>query len=1014
MNHSRVIFTLICISFFIKINAQQVFMQGWYWDYPKTSGGHSWADTLRIKAGNLKTSGFTHVWFPPHTVASFGNNSNGYDPKDLFIGNQTTGLGTRAALDNMLDEFTAQGIAPVADMIYNHRDGGSAEENPPVKSYITNYYTAAKEPFPSDRFRCILPLGGSTGNGAGEYYFKISSKTGDIRFNNFGYKVYMQTSVVGYQGLPNLNEVEPNGGGDCGQANNNIFLGKDMIAAVETTTGCNTDEFHLHLSSGDFNAAGDTLVIFLNNTGGYSDHRIYGIYSSLRATDIVNDLQYQTYTNFTNMPSGRGQMNYDFFKPNTVNASTTYLNGDWDAMNFFYDYDQFQKKTADTLIEWTKWNWNELGVRGLRMDAVKHFTPAFVGHLLDSMHLYGMNPGMVVGEWYSTNTAELNGWITSVKANMSPAAQAAIQPKIFDFALREQLRQACDVGSYDSRNIFNNSLHDAAALSGYNIVTFANNHDFRDGSGFASLIHNNPNLAYTYLLTNNQLGVPTVFYPDYYGYPAPSGGLYLYHPTNLPPYKTEIDKLILALKLYINGSPSVDYLNRFSTPYSSNFIQGTSNKSLIYQLQGHAGNGNREVICAINFGGTTLKVDHGINTRGGTIPSGTIFTDILSRSAFPYQTLSGTNQVYIELPPYSYSVWVQATPCAADNIILTSSIGSNAQTVCVDSSIVKITYSTLGATGATITGLPAGVTGSWLANVVTISGTPSVSGTFSYLVTLTGGCNSITATGTLTVLPENTVSLTSATGTNTQTVCVNTGIINITYATTGATGANFSGFPAGVTGSWMNNAVTILGIPTTAGTYNYIVTLTGGDCGVVMANGSIIVKPRPSVINPSIFIDTIGTAFNQNFTASGGLAPYSFDTDSILPNGLSLANGGGLSGIPLEAGSFPIVVLATDGNNCIGIGGVYNLSIICNPFIFNSIMDGNYDDSTTWGGCVPPNPLPSGNMVFIHHFVTYTEPLENMGYIGIVNDFMQGLTGVLEGQRMFYDKNFKMAIGKHK
>jgi len=655
----KVYLTFALLAVLFSVNAQQVFMQGWYWDYPKTANGFSWADTLRLKATNLKSSGITHVWFPPHSVASFGTNSNGYDPKDLFIGNQTTGLGTRAALNNMLNEFSAQGIAPVADMVFNHRDGGSPEVNPAVRSYITNFYTASKEPFPSDRYRCILPLGGASGNGAGDYYFKFSSKTSDNRFNNYTYKIYMQTNTVGYQGLPDLNEAEPNGGGDCGQVNNNILLGKNMLVTVETGGGCNTDEFHLQLNPGDFDPAGDTIFIYMNNTGGYSDHRIYGIYSSSRATDIVNDLLYQTYTNYNSVASGRGQMNYDFFKPNNSNAATTFLSGDWDGMYFFYDYDQFQKKTADTLIEWTKWNWDELGVRGLRMDAVKHFTPEFVGHLLDSMHKYGKDPSMVVGEWYSTNPSELSGWIASVKANMSPAAQAAIDPKIFDFTLREQLRLACDDGGYDCRNVFNNSLHDAASLSGFNIITFVNNHDFRDGSGFASLVRNNPNLAYAYILTNNQLGVPTVFYPDYYGYPAPAGGLYGYHPTNLPPYKNEIDRLMLALKLYINGSPTVDYLNRFGTPYSSNFIEGSSSKALIYQLQGFAANGNKDVIVAINFGSTTLKVDHGINTRGGAIATGTRFTDILARSAFPYQLVSGSEQVYIELPPHSYSVWVQ-------------------------------------------------------------------------------------------------------------------------------------------------------------------------------------------------------------------------------------------------------------------------------------------------------------------------------------------------------------------
>lgn len=665
----KMVFTGCLLLLFTGAIGQQVFMQGWYWDYPKTAGGFSWADTLRIKAAELKTAGITHIWFPPHAVASFGTNSNGYDPKDLFIGNQTTGLGTRTALNSMLAEFTAQGIAPVADLIYNHRDGGSAENNPAVKAYITNYYTAAKEPFPSDRFRCILPLGGASGNGAGDYYFKFASKTGDNRFNNYGYKIYMQTNTVGYQGLPDLNESEPNGGGDCGQPNNNIFLGKNLFATVETTAGCNTDEFHLQLNPGDFNPAGDTLYIYMNNTGGYSDHRIYGIYSSSRGTDIVNDLQYQTYTNFGSMASGRGQMNYDFFKPNDANASTTYLNGDWDGMYFFYDYDQFQKKTADTLIAWTKWNWDELGVRGLRMDAVKHFTPAFVGHMLDSMHSYGKDPSLVVGEWYSTNTAELSGWVNSVKSNMGAGAQAAINPKIFDFALREQLRQACDNGGYDSRNVFNNSLHDAASLSGFNIITFVNNHDFRDGSGFASLIRNNPDLAYVYILTNNQLGVPTIFYPDYYGYPAPSGGLYGYHPVGMPAYKAQLNELMTVLKNYINGSPSADYLNRFSTPYSSNYISGSADKALLYQLQGFAGNGNRDIIVAINFGNTTLKVDHQINNRGGTIVTGTRFNDILGRSAFPYQLVNGAGQVYVELPPRSYSVWVQQVGPLASSLL---------------------------------------------------------------------------------------------------------------------------------------------------------------------------------------------------------------------------------------------------------------------------------------------------------------------------------------------------------
>ena len=54
--------------------------------------------------------------------------------------------------------------------------------------------------------------------------------------------------------------------------------------------------------------------------------------------------------------------------------------------------------------------------------------------------------------------------------------------------------------------------------------------------------------------------------------------------------------------------------------------------------------------------------------------------------------------------------------------------------------------------------LPTGVTGTWAANVVTISGTPTVAGAaLTYTVTLTGGCGVITTTGTITVTANNTV-----------------------------------------------------------------------------------------------------------------------------------------------------------------------------------------------------------------------------------------------------------------
>jgi hypothetical protein len=63
--------------------------------------------------------------------------------------------------------------------------------------------------------------------------------------------------------------------------------------------------------------------------------------------------------------------------------------------------------------------------------------------------MYNANkiPDFVVGEWYGQENPAIQNWIADVNASMSVAAQAAIQPKVFDFALRDALKQACDNGN---------------------------------------------------------------------------------------------------------------------------------------------------------------------------------------------------------------------------------------------------------------------------------------------------------------------------------------------------------------------------------------------------------------------------------------------------------------------------------------------------------------------------------------------------------------------------------------
>lgn len=129
------------------------------------------------------------------------------------------------------------------------------------------------------------------------------------------------------------------------------------------------------------------------NTGGgglgdMTDHFVYGLWNGVIGADVQSQIKFQTATDFTNLPSGQGAMNYLNFKPN---GNPTQLAGDQDAFYFYYDIDQTVGSTKDVLYDYTKYLWTDESIRGYRLDAVKHFPGWFVGDLLDDLHDNGMN-----------------------------------------------------------------------------------------------------------------------------------------------------------------------------------------------------------------------------------------------------------------------------------------------------------------------------------------------------------------------------------------------------------------------------------------------------------------------------------------------------------------------------------------------------------------------------------------------------------------------------------------------
>src|SRR5260221_8059993 len=202
----------------------------------------------------------------------------------------------------------------------------------------------------------------------------------------------------------------------------------------------------------------------------------------------------------------------------------------------------------------------------------------------------------------------------------------------------------------------------------------------------------------------------------------------------------------------------------------------------------------------------------------------------------------------------------------------TVSAASSSPTLCINTALTNITHTTTGATGiGAPVSLPAGVTAAWAANTITISGTPTASGTFNYSIPLTGGCGAVNATGTITVNPTNTVSAASSS----PTLCINTALTAITHTTTGATGIGAPvSLPAGVTAAWAANTITISGTPTASGTFNYSIPLTGG-CGAVNATGTITVNPTNTVSaassSPTLCINTALTAITHTTTGATGI-----------------------------------------------------------------------------------------------------------------------------------------------
>ncbi len=123
---------------------------------------------------------------------------------------------------------------------------------------------------------------------------------------------------------------------------------------------------------------------------------------------------------------------------------------------------------------------------------------------------------------------------------------------------------------------------------------------------------------------------------------------------------------------------------------------------------------------------------------------------------------------------------------------------------------------------------------------------------------------------------------------------------------------------------------------------------------------------RPATLRTAV----AGKPYRQPFIAIGGVAPYTFTENGVLPNGITFGRAM-LSGIPKATGSFLITINAKDSKNLTG-GRSYTLTvkapiIIIRPIILRDAVAGRlYKQAfTAYGGAAPytfteQGALPNG------------------------------------------------------
>ncbi|MBI4907752.1 MAG: putative Ig domain-containing protein [Acidobacteria bacterium] len=196
-----------------------------------------------------------------------------------------------------------------------------------------------------------------------------------------------------------------------------------------------------------------------------------------------------------------------------------------------------------------------------------------------------------------------------------------------------------------------------------------------------------------------------------------------------------------------------------------------------------------------------------------------------------------------------------------------------------------------------------------------LSGTPGLAGLFNVNIKVTDVTGlTVTRTFVLTVNPGFRITLDPLPP-------ASVGVFyQVAFTATGGTAPytwGISGSP--LPGLVLTSTGILSGIPTQNGTFPFTVLATDTTGMQVTREYSLVVGQNLQIRPESLAGGTVGVAYSQQLTATGGNGPYTFVLQSGAVPGLTLETSGLLRGTPTQANSFPITVRVVDAFSQVGV-----------------------------------------------------------------------------------------------